>query len=40
VRLFTVPIRTFLLFKSRDEISFKGKGCDSPGVTIEATMFL
>jgi hypothetical protein len=40
MRLFVVPIRTFLLFKSRDEIFCKGEGCDTPGVTIVSIMFL
>jgi hypothetical protein len=39
VRLFVVLVRTFLLFKSQDEISFKGEGCDTPSVTIATTMF-
>jgi hypothetical protein len=40
MRLFAVPITTFLLFKSWDEISFKGEGCDTSGVTVIGTMFL
>jgi hypothetical protein len=40
VRLFTVPVRTFLLYKYRDEISFKGEGCDTPSVTVVATISL
>jgi hypothetical protein len=40
VQLLVVPVRTFLLFKSRDEILFKGEGCDSPSVTVVAIMFL
>jgi hypothetical protein len=41
VRLFVVPVRTFLCFKSRDEIFFKGgEGCDTPNVTVAATVFL
>jgi hypothetical protein len=40
VRLFVVPVTTFLLFKSRGEISCKGEGYDTPGDTIAATMFL
>jgi hypothetical protein len=40
MRLFAVPVRNFLIFKSCDEISFKGEGCDTPGVTIVATIFL
>jgi hypothetical protein len=28
MRLFVVPVRNFLIFKSCDEISFKGEGCD------------
>jgi hypothetical protein len=39
VRLFAISIRAFLLFKPRDEISFKGEGCDTPSVTIVATVF-
>jgi hypothetical protein len=39
MRLFTVPIRTFLLYKSHVEISLKGDGCDTPSVTVVATMF-
>jgi hypothetical protein len=42
MRLFTVPVRTFLLYKSRAEISFKGGGggYDTPNATVAATIFL
>jgi hypothetical protein len=39
MRLFAVPISTFLFYKSRDKISFKGEGCDTPSVTVGATVF-
>jgi hypothetical protein len=38
VRLFVVPVRTILPFKSRDEISVRGEGCDTPSVTVAATV--
>jgi hypothetical protein len=40
VRLFTAPVRTFLLFKCREEISFKAEGSDTPSITVAATIFL
>jgi hypothetical protein len=40
VRLFTVPIRTFLLYKSQVMISFKGEGFDTPSVLIIAIVTL
>jgi hypothetical protein len=39
VRLFTIPIRVAAPFKSQDEISVMGEGCDTPGVSIAATIF-
>jgi hypothetical protein len=39
MRLFTVPIRTFLLFQYRDEISFNGEGCDTLSATRVAIVF-
>jgi hypothetical protein len=38
VRLFAVSIRASTPSKSRDEISVRGEGCDTPSVTIVATM--
>jgi hypothetical protein len=34
MRLFTVPVRTRSPSKSRDEISVRGEGCDTPSVTV------
>jgi hypothetical protein len=39
VRQFAVPVRTASPSKSWDEISVMGEGCDTPSVTVEATMF-
>jgi hypothetical protein len=39
VRLFTIPVRTAFPSESQDEISIRGEGCDTPGVTIVATVF-
>jgi hypothetical protein len=39
VQLFVVPVRTASPSKSRDEISVRGEGCDTPSVTVVATMF-
>jgi hypothetical protein len=39
VRLFTVPVRTASPSKSRDKISVRGEGCDTPSITVAATMF-
>jgi hypothetical protein len=36
VRLFVVPIRPATPSKSRDEISVRGEGCDTPSVTVAA----
>jgi hypothetical protein len=38
VRLFVVPVRTATPSKSRDEISVRGEGCDTPSTTIAATV--
>jgi hypothetical protein len=38
VRLFTVPVRAVTPSKSWVEISVTGEGCDTPGVTVAATM--
>jgi hypothetical protein len=38
VQLFIVSVRAATPSKSRDEISVRGEGCDSPSVTIAATM--
>jgi hypothetical protein len=38
VRLFTVSVRAATPSKSRDEISVRGEGYDTPSVTIEATV--
>jgi hypothetical protein len=38
VRLFAVPVRTVFPSKSRDEISVRGEGCDTPSVTIVVTV--
>jgi hypothetical protein len=40
VRLFAIPVRAVTLSKSRVKISVRGgEGCDTPSVTIIATMF-
>jgi hypothetical protein len=39
VRLFAVPVRAATPSKSREEISVRGEGCDTPRVTVAATMF-
>jgi hypothetical protein len=38
VQLFTVSIRAATPSKSQDEISIRGEGCDTPGVTVAATV--
>jgi hypothetical protein len=38
VQLFTVSVRAGTPSKSRDEISVRGEGCDTPSVTVAATM--
>jgi hypothetical protein len=38
VHLFTVSVRAPTLSKSQDEISIRGEGCDTPSVTVAATM--
>jgi hypothetical protein len=38
VQLFVVLVRAATPFKSRDEISIRGEGCDTPSVTVVATM--
>jgi hypothetical protein len=39
VRLFIVPVRAATPSKSRDEIFVRGEGCDTPSVTVVATIF-
>jgi hypothetical protein len=39
VRLFTVLVREATPSKSQGEISVRGKGCDTPSITVVATMF-
>jgi hypothetical protein len=39
VRLFAVSVRTTTPSKSRDEISVRGEGCDTPNVTVASTVF-
>jgi hypothetical protein len=39
VRLFAVAVRATTPSKSQDEISVRGEGCDTPSVTIAATIF-
>jgi hypothetical protein len=39
VRLFVIPIRAATPFKSRVKISIRGEGCDTPSVTVVATVF-
>jgi hypothetical protein len=36
VHLFTVFVRAATPSKSRDEISIRGEGCDTPSVTVVA----
>jgi hypothetical protein len=38
VRLFSVPVKTVSPSKSRVEISVREEGCDTPSVTVPATM--
>jgi hypothetical protein len=38
VRLFVVSVRAATPSKSRDEISVTGEGCDTPSVTVVATV--
>jgi hypothetical protein len=38
VQLFTISVRAATPSKSRDEISVRGEGCDTPSVTVAATM--
>jgi hypothetical protein len=38
VRLFVVSVRAATPSKSRDEFSVRGEGCDTPSVTVAATM--
>jgi hypothetical protein len=38
MRLFVVSVRTATPSKSQDEISVRGEGCDTPSVTIAATV--
>jgi hypothetical protein len=38
-QLFAVPVRTASPAKSRDEISVRGEGRDTPSVTVAAKMF-
>jgi hypothetical protein len=40
VRLFIVPVGAATPYKSRDEISVRGEGCDTPNVTVVTTMYL
>jgi hypothetical protein len=39
VRLFDVPVRAATPSKSRGEISVREEGCDTPSVSVSATMF-
>jgi hypothetical protein len=39
VWLFTIPVRAIAPSKSRDGISIRGEGCDTPSVTVVATVF-
>jgi hypothetical protein len=39
VQLFTVPVRVATPYKSLGEISVRGEGCDTPSITVEATIF-
>jgi hypothetical protein len=38
VQLFTISVRAATPSKSRDEISVRGEGCDTPSVTVAATV--
>jgi hypothetical protein len=38
VQLFTVSVSAATPSKSRDEISVRGEGCDTPSITIIATV--
>jgi hypothetical protein len=38
VQLFTISVRAATPSKSRDEISVRGEGYDTPSVTVVATM--
>jgi hypothetical protein len=40
VRLFAIPVRITTPSKSRVEISVRAEGCDTPSVTVVATMFI
>jgi cobalamin biosynthesis protein CbiD len=40
VQLFAVPVRTATPSKSQVEISVREEGCDTPDVTVEATIFI
>jgi hypothetical protein len=40
VRLAAVPVEPLLLQKSQVEISVRGEGCDTPGVTVATTMLI
>jgi hypothetical protein len=37
--MFTVSVRAATPSKSRDEIFVRGEGCDTPSVTVAATVF-
>jgi ribosomal protein S4 len=39
MQLFAVSVKAATPFKSRGEISVKGEGCDTPSITVVATMF-
>jgi hypothetical protein len=38
VQLFAVSVRAATPFKSRDEISVRVEGCDTPSVTVATTV--
>jgi hypothetical protein len=38
VQLFTVSVRAITPSKSQDEISVRGEGCDTPSLTVAATV--
>jgi hypothetical protein len=38
VQLFDVSVRAATPSKSRDKISVRGKGCNTPSVTVAATV--
>jgi hypothetical protein len=40
VRLFAIRVRTASPFKSRVKICVRGEDCDTPSVTVAATMLL